>query len=367
MMFSHSYRYFFIILLAVYSFLNTLSVEIFEYYPIKIPYSIILLIFLIVIFFVWEGNRILEKIFPLKNPSQIIKQYLLTHFVGSLVFTLVITVLVGLGFFYFFTQLKDVPKLLSIKLLLLFAFRINLFLNVLNIIFVYISKLEKANLETEKLKKSTAQAHLQAIKNQINPHFLFNNLNVLSALIVKEPATSIEFVRQFAKVYRYVLRSHEKEIIELNKEIDFADSYYFLLKKRFGEGLNININIDKKSRNKYIVPMALQMLIENAIKHNVVSQSHPLTIDIFNNDAQKLCIQNNLQIRQVDVSESTQIGLRNISLRYAYINEEKIIVEKNNSYFSVQIPLIEFEPKSEGNLIQKTKEAIYEDYENFNS
>ncbi len=346
-MFSNRYRYYYIVLLSVYSFVNVLAVELFEHYPIPLDGTQTILAFLAVIFCVWEGNRLLEAFFDKQspNPKKFIRQYLLQNFIASLLVTLLSTLLIAL-FIIKSLRFSTDEAFLSTKLFLMFSFRINLFLNVLNIIFLYISKLEKAQSEAERFKKISVQAQLQAIKNQVNPHFLFNNLNVLSALIIKDPSTSIEFVRQFAKVYRYVLRSHEKEVVELRTELDFVDSYYFLLKKRFGEGLKIEIHVGEQLRNKCIVPMALQMLIENAIKHNVVSVNAPLHIDIYTEDEKTLTIQNNLQVRAVNEEDSTNIGLKNISQRYKLLGQGNIRIDNNQHSFIVRIPLIDLQKKA---------------------
>jgi two-component system, LytTR family, sensor kinase len=340
-MYSSKNRYAIIILLSVYSFLNVLTVEVFTYYPIQIPKIVLLGLFAAIIFLIWEANRILELAFPSQQfDKQQLISYLYKNFLGSIIITVIITVSLGIIVSYFLTGLSFEKLFLPLKLLVMFAFRINLFLNVVNIIFKYISQLEKAQSEAEKFKKISAQAQLQAIKNQINPHFLFNNLNVLSALIAKNSDTSIEFVNQFAKVYRYVLKSHEKEIIELDAELNFIESYAYLMKKRFGTGLVINIKVDEEVRNFYVVPMAMQMLIENAIKHNSTSKSQPLTIEIYNDSLDNLIIRNNLQIKQVDIQDSTQIGLANISQRYKFFGEYEIVIFKTNEFFTVKIPLI---------------------------
>jgi two-component system, LytTR family, sensor kinase len=353
-MFSNIYRHTFIILLAVYSFLNTLSVEVFKYYPVKISKSVLLIIFILVIFGIWEGNFYLEKKYPpAVSDKKQVRNFLFKNILGSLIFTFIVTVSVGLIALYLGALSSYDSKLLSIKLFLMFSFRINLFLNVINIIFLYISQLKKTQSEAEKFKKISAQAQLQVVKNQINPHFLFNNLNVLSALIAKNSDASIEFVNQFAKVYRYVLQSQEKELVELGDELDFIDAYKYLMKKRFEEGFDIIINIDATLRNNQIIPVALQMLIENALKHNITSKKFPLIIEITNEGFEKLVIKNNLQKKPVSYSDSTQIGLSNIAKRYAFFGEAKIEIESTSNHFTVKLPLFKI---SKNGIITKNIE-----------
>jgi two-component system, LytTR family, sensor kinase len=339
-MFSNIYRHTIIVLLAVYSFLNTLSVEVYKYYPVKVSRSVLLLLFILVIFGIWEGNYFLEKKFPpsVADKKQI-KSFIFKNILGSLVITFITTVTLGLIALYFSPPTSFDSKVLSLKLFLMFSFRINLFLNVINVIFLYISQLKKSQSEAEKFKKISAQAQLQAVKNQINPHFLFNNLNVLSALIAKNSDASIEFVNQFSKVYRYVLQSQEKELVELGDELDFIDSYKYLMKKRFESGFDIIVTIDSSLRQYQIIPVALQMLIENALKHNISSKKFPLTIEIFNEGSTKLVVRNNLQKKQLAFSDSTQIGLSNITKRYDFFGNLKVEIDSNENYFTVKIPL----------------------------
>jgi LytS/YehU family sensor histidine kinase len=194
-------------------------------------------------------------------------------------------------------------------------------------------------MEAEQLKNISAQTELQLIKNQINPHFLFNNLNVLSALIMKNNSEANRFIEEFSKVYRYILSNHDKELVELNKELDFIKPYIFLLEKRFAEGLIIKINIPENYKGLYIIPASLQMLIENAIKHNVVSRSKPLLIDVDINDNNTIAVSNNLQAKQT-VENSTGIGLQNIVKRYKLVSNRDVVISNNEKSFIVVLPLL---------------------------
>jgi two-component system, LytTR family, sensor kinase len=345
-MFSHQYRYLFIVLLAAYSLLNTMMVEVFVHYPIDISNGELFLVFLLLTFGVWESNRLWDNYLQTKNFKTIWTR-IATIFGGSIVMTTLITLTIGLSAAYFTMPFNVPTLLLPMKLLMMFAFRINLFLNVLNVIYWYVNQLEKTQIEAEKFKKISTQAQLQAVRNQVNPHFLFNNLSVLTALIPLDTNASVEFVRQFSKVYRYVLKSHEKELMELDTELDFIDSYLYLLKKRFGESLKISIQVEEEVRQYYIVPMALQMLVENAVKHNVVSKNRPLQINIYTENDQLLIVQNNLQRKEVNDLESTKFGLANISQRYDFLSHKPIIIQENEAYFTVKLPIIKL------NLVKK--------------
>jgi two-component system, LytTR family, sensor kinase len=338
-MFSTPYRYVFIVFLAAYSLLNTWSVEIFEHYPIKVTYFELLGVFLVLTFGIWEGNRLWNNYLEHKKDTILWKQ-IAKMFVGSIVITTLVTLMIGLSAAYFIMPFTVATLLLPMKLLMMFAFRINLFMNVLNVIYWYVNQLEKTQLEAEKFKKISTQAQLQAVRNQINPHFLFNNLSVLTALIPADTTASVEFVRQFSKVYRYVLKSHEKEIVELGAELDFIDSYLYLLKKRFGESLQATIEVEENIRQFYTVPMAMQMLVENAVKHNIVSKNKPLHIRISIENDQLLIVQNNLQRKKVDDIDSTQHGLSNIAQRYLFLGYKTLDIQETEGFFTVKLPII---------------------------
>jgi two-component system, LytTR family, sensor kinase len=348
-MFSTPYRYLFIVFLAAYSLLNTWSVEIFEHYPIAVTYSELFGIFLVLTFGIWEGNRLWDNYLQQKNEQNLWTR-ISKMFVGSIVITIIITLMVGLSSAYFIMPFNVPTLLLPMKLLMMFAFRINLFMNVLNVIYWYVNQLEKTQLEAEKFKKISTQAQLQAVRNQINPHFLFNNLSVLTALIPADTVASVEFVRQFSKVYRYVLKSHEKEIVELNEELDFIDSYLYLLKKRFGESLQATIEVEENVRQCYIVPMAMQMLVENAVKHNIVSKNKPLHIRIYLENDQLLIVQNNLQRKNVEEVDSTQHGLSNITQRYLFLGYKTLDIQESKEFFTVKLPIIKL--KDERNTVK---------------
>jgi LytS/YehU family sensor histidine kinase len=190
----------------------------------------------------------------------------------------------------------------------------------------------------EKYKKESAEAKFQVLKSQINPHFLFNNLSVLSSLVYSDADKAIEFINQFSKVYRYVMESNEKELIELETEISFINSYCYLLHIRFGEGFKHILDINEQDNSKLIPPMALQILVENTIKHNLCSKEFPLLV-MLKTDGEYLSISNNKQLKKLDESVSG-IGLKNIKKRYHHFTDKMIIIENNDNFFTVKIPLI---------------------------
>jgi two-component system, LytTR family, sensor kinase len=339
-MFNHRYRYFFILLLSLYTFVNTLLCEVYYYFKIDIEWYYALLTIFSITFISWEGNRLLEplisrKIPPEKNKIRYFAGFFAAGVIVSSVTTVAIVLLIG-GVLHNYSWQQNVNPL---KLNLIYASLINLFFHLLNTILYFFREYKNKWAEAEELKRISAQAEVQLVKSQINPHFLFNNLNVLSGMLIKDNPEANHFVEEFSKVYRYILNNHDKELVELKSELEFIQPYIFLLRKRFNEGLEIDINIPDHYKTRYVVPAALQMLIENAIKHNVVSRSKPLHISIHANGNETLIVTNNLQPK-LAVEASTRIGLQNIRKRYELISGQNVIVKQTNGEFEVVLPLL---------------------------
>ena len=192
-------------------------------------------------------------------------------------------------------------------------------------------------VENEKLKTENSKAQLNVLKNQINPHFLFNSFNTLTSIIPENPEIAVKFTSELSKFYRFILELKNKELIPLQKEIECIDSFIYLQKIRFEENLKIEINIDEHVSNQYIVPLALQILVENALKHNIVSKSKPLKITIYAKEGQ-ICVENNIQLMRE--TESTYTGLQNIRKRYELLTKKEISIFEDGNIFRVCIPLI---------------------------
>jgi len=344
-MFSNRYRFIFIFLLGAYSFLNTLLLESFDYYHIGADEWVIFLLFLAVTAGIWEGNRLWDKWLGDSDSNTIWKR-IAYNLGGSVVITAAVALLLGLPTAYLVLSKDWHTWVLPIKLLVMFSFRVNLFLNTIHVIFLYIHHLDVSRQQLEHYKRITSQAQLQSLRNQVNPHFLFNNLSVLTALISHDREASVEFVKQFSNVYRYILKSDEKELIQLREEIDFIKSYLYLLETRFDAALSISIDISEGCLSAYILPVSLQLLVENAVKHNVVSKNRPLRIEIFCLDNDSITVRNNLQVKMVEDHDSTRLGLTNIAKRYDFLGHDKVQIERTDRYFSVTIPLIHLESES---------------------
>jgi PAS domain S-box-containing protein len=200
-------------------------------------------------------------------------------------------------------------------------------------------ELTKANTQLLKLQKENLQSQFDMLKQQVNPHFLFNSLNVLTSLIRLEPELAEKFTEHLAKVYRYVLENKDNELVDLHTEISFLNAYIFLINIRFMDKVIVNIRIPEHKMNHRIIPLAMQLLIENAIKHNAMSKKSPLVIDIFIDEQNQLNVVNNLQEREAHMT-STGVGLKNIQNRYRLLNNTIPVFEKTETHFSARIPLV---------------------------
>jgi two-component system, LytTR family, sensor kinase len=193
-------------------------------------------------------------------------------------------------------------------------------------------------IEVEKYKTQNAQAQLENLKTQINPHFLFNNMSVLSSLVYKDQDKAVDFIQQLSKVYRYVLDNRNNELVALSHEIEFLKSYVYLLQIRFDTNIKFEINIQEQVYQKMIPPMCLQILVENCIKHNEISAQHPLHIAIVSKD-DFIVVSNNLQAR-INPEPSAKMGLQNIIERYHYLSNQKVIVVQEHQQFIVTLPIL---------------------------
>lgn len=200
-------------------------------------------------------------------------------------------------------------------------------------------KLTEANTQLIRLQKENLQSQFEVLRQQVNPHFLFNSLNVLTSLIKLEPDLAEKFTEHLSKVYRYVLENKENDLVELSTELEFLDAYIFLLEIRFVGKIDIRIKIDNEKKRMLILPLSLQLLIENAIKHNSMSKKTPLMIQIFIDEGDILNVINNLQERETHLA-STGVGLRNIEHRYRILEKPLPDFYKTETQFIAKIPLI---------------------------
>jgi sensor histidine kinase YesM len=217
---------------------------------------------------------------------------------------------------------------------LLFTTIISLFFH---LIYFY-KALQEKKVKEQKIIAGTASAKFDALKNQLDPHFLFNSLNVLSALIDENPDQAQKFTSALSKVYRYVLEQKNKELVDLEEELNFAKTYMDLLKMRFEEAIVFNFPSTLKYPEAKVVPLSLQLLLENTIKHNTVNSENPLEISIVEED-RKLVVKNNLQPKEI-LKRGSGVGLSNIQQRYHLLTDRKVEIDNSNNVFSVKLPLL---------------------------
>lgn len=195
-------------------------------------------------------------------------------------------------------------------------------------------------LKTERQEKANILSQFELLKSQINPHFLFNSMNILAALIPRDTEKAVEFTNRFSKVYRRLLELREQALITLEQELDFVKSYLYLQKMRFADNLQLEMDIPTTVLDHCLPPFTLQILVENAIKHNVAAEEQPLRIRISISPKGKLEVENNLQLRGTPV-ESTGLGLRILQSRYEIITPESVEFEQSEHAYIARVPLIE--------------------------
>ncbi|WP_127141541.1 2TM domain-containing protein [Flagellimonas marinaquae] len=202
----------------------------------------------------------------------------------------------------------------------------------------YYKYYKERQVKEQKIIAGSASARFDALKNQLDPHFLFNSLNVLTSLIDEDPHQAQNFTTSLSKVYRYVLEQKNKDLVTVDEELKFARTYVRLLKMRFEDSIIFDIPDQSSQPDAKIVPLSLQLLLENAVKHNVVTSSRPLHIRVFE-DKGMLVVSNNLQEKQV-VKKSSGVGLQNITQRYRILTDREMIINKTAEDFSVSLPML---------------------------
>jgi two-component system, LytTR family, sensor kinase len=289
-------------------------------------------------FLIWYGNGYIDYLFAQKyHWIKDLKKRLPLQLLTTIVFSASSIYFLIKAYDYFlncsFNEENDVMKYsVTIGILLSLLITISEFGT------HFFMEWKKSLVEVERFKTESTQAQLANLKNQINPHFLFNNLSVLTGLVYKDQDKSADFIQQMSKVYRYILENRNTELILLQDELQFLYSYNYLLQIRFEDSLQIQININEQAKTKYIPPMCLQMLVENAIKHNEVSTEKPLHISIDANE-QYVIVSNQLQIR-TEHEASTKSGLKNIEARFAFFTDQKMLIEQHQHSFTVSLPLL---------------------------
>lgn len=295
---------------------------------------------LIISAIIWIGNRVImiwsRNRYPMMEQM---KKRLLIQSLLMLIYTLI----AGVGVGYLLEKYNQVYYTgMSKTDLLIASINSSLFTTIaITAIYevIYFSdQLRDSLTKSELLKREGLRAELNALKTQVNPHFLFNNLNTLCAIIPEDSEKAVQFVEQLSKVYRYILEVRDEKSISLAEELKILNAYAFLLSTRFGKSFQLTVDMPDNSGDTHVIPFCLQLLVENALKHNIASQQQPLHITVTT-DGNQLIIQNNLQKKQ-QVEHSTGIGLSNIKNRYRLLTDRQVTVSETPQYFTVVLPLI---------------------------
>lgn len=269
---------------------------------------------------------IAERLFPIpeKLRTRILLHLLLSSIIGVITYS------------YFNNLYKEEHFIDNPVVKLMIAFGI-IFIIMLIVIAIGIRITQKwiiSENQIHELKQAKLKSDYNSLQDQLNPHFLFNNLSVLKSMIMYNQKAALEFTQNFTDVYRYVLQSKDKTTVLLTDEMQFINSYLALHKERLGDGLIVNIDI--KDLHKEIPPLALQLLVENAIKHNVTSKDKPLNLNIFSDD-NYIIVENNLQPKES--TYSVEKGLNNLIMRYMLLSDDDVVITRKNS-FCVKLPLL---------------------------
>ena len=298
-----------------------------------------LLFILVIILIIWLGNEAINKGLNSKyNWIENVKKRLIIQSILSVLFTSITLFIL----MYFLHQLRfGDGQIVNRKMVEIFppAILFTFALLAVKIGSEFFSALKNSLIEIEKYKTESANAQLQNLKNQLNPHFLFNNLSVLTSLVYKNQDRAAYFINELAKVYRYVLETKNSELVSLNEELAFLGHYIYLQKIRFEDSISFEIEIEENKKSAYLLPMCLQMLVENTIQHNETSQANPLKVLIYTEN-NSLVIENTILSRS-NVSESTKTGIKNIKQRYSFFTDEKVIISNNGKIFKIFLPLIQ--------------------------
>ncbi|HVU95006.1 MAG TPA: histidine kinase [Puia sp.] len=299
------------------------------------------LFFIVVAFLVWEGNvrlmYFIRQRFPWSKRSYY--KIIIALFFANIVYSgLLSGVLLHLWQYCSHEPQGENQHLINAILIIIIA--ACFITNIYEILFLNLEK-EYNETRVEQLNVAKAQAELEALKNQIDPHFIFNSLNTLSFLITRDPKSARLYNDTLARVYRYILSNKERDLVLLREEVEFISNYFYLLKIRFADAVSMSIEItDLSAENFLIPPISLQALVENAIKHNEFSEKKPLSIDV--SISSDYVIVRNVIHRRSNPQQTSKIGLSNLDNRYKLITKRNIQVENNFESFTVKLPIVRF-------------------------
>jgi sensor histidine kinase YesM len=295
---------------------------------------------IVITVFVWEGNILLDNWLNKTIQWQdLLRKRIFVQLFLSTSYTVAIIYLSLILFNLYICEYPVEKQKDSLVVSLIIGSMTALIINSIDIGAQFFGHWKKSLVEIERYKTETAQMQLQNLKNQINPHFLFNNLSVLTSLVYENQDRAVDFINQLSKVYRYILENKDIELATIESEMTFIKSYIFLLQIRFDKNIEFIISIDPSKNSFLVPPLTIQLLVENAIKHNEISSESPLKIEIKEKD-NFIEVVNNLQLR-MNYEPSSKTGLQNIKDRYSFFTSSQIVVSQTEKTFSVKIPILE--------------------------
>ncbi|MHC1704168.1 MAG: sensor histidine kinase [Tenuifilaceae bacterium] len=286
---------------------------------------------------IWKGNQGLSWFLDRLVPWEVKPVFALAvHLSSSIIFTLIDIFIVNyLVYRYVFNVnlFDDFTRFFGFASI---QFGIALLITTIFYVKHYFDSWRILVVRAEKFKSEALALQYETLKSYVNPHFLFNSLSVLSSLVEKDTAKSQEFIKQLSDIYRYVLEQKDKELVKLETELSFVESFINLHRIRHGESLKITINIDDKSG--HVIPLSIQILLENAFKHNIISEEEPLEVIIWREN-DYIIVQNKLQTRKT-ISQSGGIGLETIQKRYAFFTNRPMEINSENGFYTVKVPVL---------------------------
>ena len=323
--------------LVIVAFLMRDSFDSFQNFMLRLLWAFIICITQ------WSGAALINHLIDLR--IKWIKQPILRTFVGIItlvsyaVFAFTVVQFVML---YIVFHIGPAETWQMVSQSIIYTLLISLFMSLTFTAVGFFKAWQKALINSEKLKAEMMAYKYESLRSQLNPHFLFNSLNVLSDLVYADQAQAVKFIQQLSGLFRYVLDSRDKELVPLAEEVEFMRSFTYLLKTRFEDKLQIDIDLQALP-GEYIVPMTLQLLVENAVKHNEVSEAFPLRITIRKNE-DYLEVENTLQIKHVG-EDSKSTGLKNIEQQFSFFTDKLIEIFNSNGKFLVRVPILKLAEK----------------------
>lgn len=291
----------------------------------------------------WFGNRFMSH--TLDRWMSWNKWGNFRFFIQLLLGLIYLITLINLTYYFIKVSLTELPPT-GEQLVVMNVWGAAIFIPVYSIYFSlhFLRHWRKSELDVERFQKENMRSQLDSLKNHLDPHFLFNNLNILSSLVDKDPKASREFIGKFADVYRAILRTKSDDLVPLSEEVHFIKSYIYLIKTRFEENIRFQLELPSSTPGQALPPLTLQMLIENAIKHNLITEGRPLDIRLYQPDEHSLIVSNTLFRRpDREATGLTQSGIANIRRRYSHFTDAEVVVTETETHFEVKVPLLQIE------------------------